>query len=81
VGEICAALLIVQKVRYEPSEKPIYGPAPKRPRDVLRKWSELVRDTFAEVGVEEPTRENVKIALEQHRMFTNIELNELLDEI
>jgi hypothetical protein len=73
-GEIRAALMIVQKVRFVPNEQVLYGPSPKRPSDCLPTLSKLVKDAFATVGIAEPSNKEVLAALEQYRMFTEHEL-------
>jgi len=73
-GEMRAALMIVQKVRFVPNEQVLYGPSPKRPSDCLPTLSKLVKDTFATVGIAEPTNTEVLAAVEQYRLFTEHEL-------
>lgn len=80
-GGVRAALLIAQKVRFVPNEESRYGPAPKRPRECLRTVAQKVRDTFAEVGLDEPSRKDIMEALEHYRMFSDKELAEFRAEI
>jgi hypothetical protein len=76
-GHIRAALMIAQRVRFDPKESDRYGPAPKRPKDCLPTASSKVRDTFAHVGLAEPSKKDVMDALEQYQMFSDKELTEL----
>ena len=80
-GELRAALLIAQKVRFVPGEESAYGAAPTRPKDVLRPWSDVIRNSLAEVETEEPRTENVKTALEAYNVFSNEEAREFLEEL
>ena len=80
-AEIRTALLIAQKVRYVPDEKPIHGQAPKRPRDVLLRWVDLIHNALTRVKIEQPSRENVKTALEGYRMFSKQEVDRLIAEL
>jgi hypothetical protein len=80
-AEVRAALMIAQRARFNPNEKVEDGPPPKRPRDVLRIWSNTVRETFADVGVAEPSKADVRSALERYRMFSEQEVSELLNEL
>src|SRR5205807_188345 len=80
-GEIRAALMIAQKVRFVPNEQVLYGPSPKRPSDCLPTVSKLVKDTFASVGIAEPSKKEILAALEQYRMFTEQELAGYRDEL
>lgn len=80
-GELRAILLIVQKVRYIPGEQSTYGPAPQRPKECLQAWSKRIRATLEEVGVEEPSKNDVRKALEDYRMFSTAEIDELLKEL
>lgn len=68
-GEIKAAVLIVQLVRFTS-----ISPPQKRPSDELPILSKKVKDTFAAVGLPEPSHEEVLKALEQYRMFSDKEL-------
>jgi hypothetical protein len=79
-GEAKAALMIVQKVRFVPNDPSVDLP-PKRPSEGLRSISEKVRDTFAEVGLNEPSNEDVIRALEQYRMFTDKQMAEFRIEL
>jgi hypothetical protein len=80
-GGLRAALLIAQKVRFVPNEQSDYGPTPKRPRECLRTVAQKVRDTFAEVGLAEPSKKDVMEALEQYRMFSDKDLADFRAEI
>jgi hypothetical protein len=80
-GEIRAALLMIQKVRFVPNEQVQYGPSPKRPSECLSMLSKKVRDTFAEVGLAEPSNKDVLAALEQYRLFNDKEMAEFRIEL
>jgi hypothetical protein len=73
-GEVRAALMIAQKLRFAPNETVQSGTAPKRPADCLPAESKLVRDTLVKVGIPEPSGKEILAALEQYRMFTEREL-------
>lgn len=75
-GEIRAALMIVQMVRFK-----FVSPPPKRPNEALPTLAKLVKDTFAAVGIGEPSHREILTALEQYRMFTEQELAGFRDEL
>jgi hypothetical protein len=79
-GHVRAALMIAQRVRFDPNESDRYGPPPKRPRECLPASSSKVRESFAEAGLAEPSWKDVMEALEQYRMFTEKEMSELRAE-
>ncbi len=79
-GHIRAALMIAQRVRFDPKESDRHGPPPKRPRECLPALSSKVREAFAEAGLAEPSRKDVWEALEQYRVFSETELSELRAE-
>lgn len=81
LGEMYATLLIVQKIRYVPNEQSLYGPSPTRPKEVLGKWSDLLRTTVAELGLASPTSESVMNALRQHALFSDSEISDMLAEL
>lgn len=80
-GEIKSALMIVQKIRFVPNEQVRYGSSPQRPSDCLPTMSKLVKDTFAAVGIAEPSKKEILTALEQYRMFTEQELAGFRNEL
>lgn len=79
-GHVRAALMIAQRVRFDPKESDRFGPPPKRPRECLTTVSSKVREAFGQAGLEEPSRKDVMEALEQYRMFSDKELSELRAE-
>jgi hypothetical protein len=80
-GHVRAALMIAQRVRFDPNESDRYGPPPKRPSECLPALSSKVREAFAEAGLAEPSRKDVMEALEQYRMFSDKELSRLGAEL
>ncbi len=80
-GHVRAALLIAQRVRFDPDESDRYGPPPKRPKECLPTLASKVREAFADAGLAEPSRKDVMEALEHYRMFTDREISELRAEL
>lgn len=80
LGHLRAALVIVQKVRFVPGEKAPWG-TPQRPSDCLPHKKEEIKDTVKELGLEEPSRQEVIKALKEYNMFTTAELADLEREI
>jgi hypothetical protein len=76
-GHVRAALMIAQRIRFDPNESDHNGPPPERPRECLPALSSKVRKAFAEAGLGEPSSKDILEALEQYRMFTERELSEL----
>jgi hypothetical protein len=74
-GHVRAALMIAQKVRFVPNDQsnPYRRPS-TGPRECLPTTADLVRDTLAEVGLAEPSWQDVLEALEQYRMFSDGDL-------
>ncbi|MHB1425605.1 MAG: hypothetical protein ACYC3I_20750 [Gemmataceae bacterium] len=81
VGNIRAALMIAQKVRFNPKEQGLYGPPPKRPRECLPTLAQKVKGTFAKVGLAEPPKKDILEALEYYCMFTDKEMAEFRNEL
>ncbi len=81
LAEVRAALLIVQTVRFDPNESPMYGPKAKRPREVLQPYAKAVAQGIRECGLDEPTPEMVSRALENYQMFTPSEIASIVDEL
>jgi len=79
-GHVRAALMIAQKVRFLPNESDRHGTPPKRPRQCLPTTAASVRNAFAQVGLAEPSWQDVRDALEQYRMFSDKELSEFNGE-
>jgi hypothetical protein len=73
-ANIRAALMIAQRVRFNPKEH-------SRPRNCLPTQAQMIRTTFAEVGLAEPSKENVLQALERYRMFAEKELSDFRAEL
>jgi hypothetical protein len=79
-GEIIAALLIVQSVRFQPGEV-LNGKKVNRPQETLVKQYNLVWDSLSECDLYEPTTEQVREALERYNLFNEQEITSLLGEI
>jgi hypothetical protein len=74
-GHVRAALMIAQKVRFVPNDQSNpYRRPPRGPRECLPTTADMVRDTFAEVGLVEPSWQDVREALEQYRTFPDSDL-------
>jgi len=80
LGHLRAALVIVQKVRFVPGEKTPQG-TPQRPSDCLPQKKEQIKNTIKELGLEEPSQQEVIKALKEYNMFTAAELADLEREI
>lgn len=80
LGHLRAALVIVQKVRFVSGEKAPWG-TPQRPSECLPQKKEQIKDTIKELGLEEPSRQEIMKALQEYNMFTTAELAELEKEI
>ena len=81
LGHLRAALVIVQKVRFVPGEKATWGTTPKRPSECLPTIRDKLKNTIKELGLNEPSEEEVMKALEEYKMFSPAELAELEKEI
>ncbi|MCC9602887.1 hypothetical protein LOC67_20245 [Stieleria sp. JC731] len=79
-GEIYAALLIVQMVRYQPGEV-LYGKEIKRPKQALEIQSKMIREAVAECYLRKPSSDDVRKALESYRMLSEEEITTLLAEL
>ena len=81
LGEVRAALLLLQSVRFIPGEVPRYGPTPRGPGDTLPSQAHRIRDAIATFGLHEPVPADVLQALEGHRILTNEEALALVREL
>lgn len=81
LAEVRALLVIVQCIRFDPNETPMYDTKANRPREVLKKYSQAVTEAIRECGLQEPTRTSVQKALESYQMFTADEIAKRLDEL
>ena len=81
-GHIRAAPMIAQQVRFLPNDQsnPYLRP-PRGPRECLPTTAEMVRNTFAEVGLAEPSWQDVQEAFEQYRVFSDKEMAEFRAEL
>jgi hypothetical protein len=77
-AEVRAILLIVQKVRYVPGEVPQYDKPPQSQKDVLKRQAATIAKGFAECKLAEPSRDEVREALERYRMFLPAEISEMM---
>ena len=71
-GHVRAALMMAQRVRFKPNDQssPSRLP-PKGPSECLPSTADMVRETFAKVGLAEPSTQDVLEALEQYGIFTD----------
>lgn len=81
LAEVRALLLIVQKIRFDPNESPLYGTKATRPREVLQQYAKGVAEAIRECGLDEPSADAVQRALERHQMLTTDEVTQLLGEL
>jgi hypothetical protein len=81
LAHIRAALLIVQSVRFEVKDPLDYRSSPKRPRDVLTRWSGIITKAYRAAKVGTPSKSEIRQALETYRMFTPAEINRLVAEL
>ena len=79
-GEIRAALLIVQKVRFDPGEV-LSGREVKRPKQTLITQAKMVTDAISECNLQQPSSDDVRNALERYRIFSEEEMENLLREL
>jgi HKD family nuclease len=81
LGHLRAALLIVQKVRFVPGEQTTWGPSPKCPSDCLPSIRDKVNGTINELGLDEPSKQEVMKAMAEYKMFSPEGLAEFEKEI
>lgn len=79
-GEVRAALLIVQKVRFSPNEV-LFGKKITRPKQTLDTQAKMVSKAISECNLEEPSSDEVRRALESYRIFSGDEIKTLLREL
>src|SRR5205823_3890188 len=68
LGEIRAAVLIVQSIRFDPKE--LGDPKPTRPREVLQRLSAAVHQAIVDCDLSEPGKSAVQKALQGYAMFS-----------
>jgi hypothetical protein len=81
LGQIQAALVIVQSVRFVPGEKLRGVPPATRPRECLTYLVTEMTKTFNALRVAAPPTESVIKALAEYNMFSEAELYDLSKEI
>ncbi len=81
LGHVRAAFVIVQRLRFVPDEKALWGPAPKRPSECLSDPRKQLREIVEELGLKEPPRADILKALVEYKMFSSTELAEMEKEI
>jgi hypothetical protein len=81
LGHLWAALVIAKRVRFIPNEKSEYYVPPKRPSECLPHIRKKLTDTMGELGLDSPSHQQVKRALEEYNMFSPTELGEMEGEI
>lgn len=79
-GEIHAALLILQWIRFQPGEI-LYGKQIERPKQTLEQQSMMVIDAVSVCSIEPPSVDEVRKALQGYRMFSEVEIEELIGEL
>jgi hypothetical protein len=80
LGQIKAALLIVQRVRYIPGEVATWGKPPSRPSECLPDQSKELRQSICELELNEPPSTDVMKALSDYKMFSDMEISEIEKE-
>jgi hypothetical protein len=81
LGHLRAAFVIVQKVRYIPGEKSIWGTAPRRPSECLPDHRKRLREAIKELDLNEPPKADIVKAVGEYKMFSPAELAEVEKEI
>jgi len=59
-------------------EIPKYDKPPLSQKDVLKEQATTITECFASCGLDEPTHEEVRAALERYRMFAADEIDQML---
>jgi len=80
-GQIQAALLIVQSVRFVPGEKLRGIPPATRPSECLPYLVTQIKKTVNDLRLVAPPTEKVMKALAEYNMFSEAELNSLAQEV
>ena len=81
LGNIRAAFVIVQRIRYVPGKIAIRGTPPKRPSECLPERRQRLREAIEKHGLKEPSKADIMKALREYKMFSVGELSELEKEI
>ena len=81
IGHLWAMLLIAQQVRYVPNEEAKDWIPPKRPSECLPHIRDKLRSVAEELGLNRPSREQVRGALEAYNMFSPLQLIEMETEM
>lgn len=77
LAEVRAALLIVQRVRFELDD----NKTPIRPREVLPTTAKAVDEAVSECELKEPGPNDVRRALDGYRMLSEADITQLLAEL
>jgi len=81
LAEIRATLLLLQSVRFDPHERPKFGPRATRPREVLPKWAKAIKSAITQCRLKEPTADQIQKALGTFEVLSDSEIKRLLAEI
>jgi HKD family nuclease len=81
LGQIRAALLIVQRVRYNPDESATRGKPPSRPSECLPDHSKKLHQSIGELELDEPPSSDIMKELSDYNVFTDTELAEIKNEL
>jgi hypothetical protein len=82
IGQVRAALLIAQKVRFEQKPDLLSStPQPSRPRTALVYYAGAVRQAIITCDLNEPLAVEIRRALESYQMLTEAEIVLLLGEL
>jgi hypothetical protein len=77
LAEVRAALLIVQRIRFELDD----SKTPIRAREVLPTTAKAVDEAISECELAEPGSKDIRLALEGYRMFSEADIAQLIAEL
>lgn len=81
LGHLWAALVIAQKVRFQPGEVGNGWTPPKRPKECLPHLADALRETTAKIGLDRPSAAQVIQALGEYNLFSPDELTAMEKEM
>lgn len=80
LAHVCAAFMILQRIRFVPNETSQYGRAATRPRECFDRQLKRLCAAIDELGLALPTSDEVCGVLRDFRMFSEDELREMAKE-
>lgn len=81
LAEIRGTFLVLQSIRFDPQERPKFGPRAIRPRDVLPKWAKAVKSAVTGCGLKEPAADRIRKALDSFEVLSEGEIKRVLAEL